>query len=215
MLFGKRMSILGDSLSTYLGVSNDKNANKRLLFNPSFYKPPFPVEKTYWHLLLEKFHMELCVNNSYSGGNLSGRGDEDAGVNRAAHLSREDGTSPDLILVLMGLNDLGRQVDAEVFAADYRDTLCTLKKKYPEALVCCVNLPDRDIYLKQRAEVFNAAIAAAVAAAGENFFLADLFHSRLNNDTYYMNTVDGLHLDEDGMRILAEVIGAAIEARCA
>jgi len=51
-----------------------------------------------------------------------------------------------------------------------------------------------------------------VAEAGERFFVADLFHSRLNNDFYYINTVDGLHPDEDGMRIIAEVVEEAIRA---
>ena len=77
-------------------------------------------------------------------------------------------------------------------------------------MVCCVNLPDRDILMKKQTAVFNQIIEDAVKKAGENFIIADLFHSRLNNDFYYINTVDGLHPDEDGMRIIAEVIGEAI-----
>ena len=64
--------------------------------------------------------------------------------------------------------------------------------------------------LKKRTEAFNDAIAKAVSTVGAKFFVADLYHSRLNNDLYYMNTVDGLHPDEDGMKIIAEVIEAAI-----
>ena len=63
-------------------------------------------------------------------------------------------------------------------------------------------------YFKPRCEVFNSAIEKAAGEMG--FAVADLFHSRLSNDTYYFNTVDGLHPDEDGMRIIAEVIGDAI-----
>ena len=54
---------------------------------------------------------------------------------------------------------------------------------------------------------------AAAERMGERAFVADLFHSRLNNDTYYMNTLDSLHPDEDGMRIIAEIIGDAIARR--
>ena len=46
---------------------------------------------------------------------------------------------------------------------------------------------------------------------GKNFFIADLFGSRLNGDFYYNNTIDGLHPDEDGMRIIAEIIEEAIK----
>ena len=154
--------------------------------------------------------MRLCVNNSWSGGNLSGVDDFSSGVNRAEQLSRDDGTSPDLVLVFMGINDLGRGVDVSDFLADYEKTLDRIKMKYPQATVCCVNLPDRG-YLKQRTEAFCKAIDSAVKKAGSNFFVADLYRSRLNNDFYYMNTVDGLHPDEDGMKIIADIVEEAIK----
>jgi lysophospholipase L1-like esterase len=113
----------------------------------------------------------------------------------------------------MGINDLGRRVDVSVFAADYTKTLLTVKEKYPYATVCCVNLPDRDIVLKKRTELFNAEIENAVSLAGENFFVADLFGSRLNNDFYYDNTVDGLHPDEYGMKLIAEVVEEAFRKK--
>jgi lysophospholipase L1-like esterase len=209
---GLRLSILGDSVSTYRGVSNDDTANASTRYNPCFYRDPFPLEKTYWRLLADALGMTLCVNNSWSGGNLSGRDNPDAGVNRAAQLSRDDGTAPDVVVVFMGLNDLGRRVDVSVFAADYQKTLLTIREQHPHAWVCCVNLPDRDPVMRQRTEAFNAEIQRAVALAGERAFVADLFASRLNNDFYYNNTVDGLHPDEDGMRIIAEVVREAFLA---
>lgn len=212
MLEGKKLSVLGDSISTYRGVSNDETANATIGDNPWRYTEPFPLEGTYWGRLLRSFGMTLCVNNSWSGGNLSGREDPTSGVSRARFLSRDSGERPDLVIVFMGINDLGRRVDEQVFAHDYEKTLEIIGCEYPTASVCCVNLPDRDPVLKKRAEAFNEAIARAVAAAGEHFFVADLFGSRLNNDFYYDNTVDGLHPDEDGMRIIAEVVEAAIRA---
>ena len=213
MLTKKRLSILGDSISTYRGVSNDGEANATICDNPYRYREPFPMEGTYWGRLLRSFGMTLCVNNSWSGGNLSGVDDPTSGVSRARYLSRESGERPDLVIVFMGINDLGRRVDAQVFASDYEKTLEIIGREYPEALVCCVNIPDRDPVLKPRAEVFNGAIARAVLAAGERFFIADLFGSRLNNTFYYDNTVDGLHPDEDGMRFIAEIVEGAIRSR--
>ena len=212
MLKGKKLSILGDSVSTYEGASNDGAANSTTFYNHVFYKDPFPLEKTYWYLVMKEFQMELCVNNSWSGGNLSGRDIPAAGVNRANYLSRDDGGQPDLVIVFMGLNDLGRRVDVNVFSADYERALLTIREKHPSAKVCCINLPDRDPYFKERTILFNDAISCAAKAAGEGFFIADLFNSRLNNDDYYNNTVDGLHPDEDGMRIIAQVVIDAIKA---
>lgn len=211
MLSGKKISILGDSISTYQGFSNDVFANATTFINPYFYKDPFPQERTYWMRLIDAFGLTLCVNNSWSGGNLSGKDDSTSGMNRAHQLSRDSGEKPDFIIVFMGLNDLGRNVDAEIFASDYEKTLMIIKENYPSSTVCCVNLPDRDIYLRERAILFNMGIENAVKAAGEKFFIADLFNSRLNGDFYYMNTTDGLHPDEDGMRIIAEIIEEAIK----
>lgn len=210
MLKGRLLSILGDSISTYRGVSNDPTANSTLFYNPYYYAAPFLRERTYWARLISSLGLELCVNNSYSGGNLSGRDFEGSGVNRANNLSRDDGTSPDLIIVFMGLNDLGRGVDVSTFASDYERTLQTIKQRYPKAHVCCVNIFDRDIFLHERALAYNLAIENAVRSAGERFFVADVFNSRLHGDFYYMNTTDGLHPDEDGMKIIAEIIEEAI-----
>ena len=210
MLKGKRLSILGDSISTYCGVSNDARANATTIYNPYFYKEPFPLERTYWRIVMDRFGLELCVNNSWSGGNLSGVDDPTSGVSRASELMRDSGELPDLIIIFMGINDLGRNVEASVFAENYEKTLITIRDKYPTAKVCCVNIPDRDIFLKARAELFNEKIQSAVESMGDGFFIADLFHSRLNNDFYYMNTLDGLHPDEDGMRVIAEVVEESI-----
>lgn len=214
MLIGKKLSILGDSISTYKGVSDDASANSTLIYNPYYYREPLPLDKTYWKLVMEHFGLDLCLNNSWSGGNLSGRDNPDSGVNRANNLARDDGTVPDVVIVFMGINDLGRGVNLDTFSADYEKTLMSIKHRHPNALVCCVNLPDRDIVMKKRTELFNATIDAAVKTAGDNFFVADLFHSRLNNDCYYMNTLDGLHPDEDGMRMIAEVVIDAIKQNC-
>ncbi|MBO5269748.1 MAG: SGNH/GDSL hydrolase family protein [Clostridia bacterium] len=203
---GKRLSILGDSISTYRGVSDDASANVTLYGYPYYYRPPFSLSKTYWKRVMDQFGLVLCVNNSWSGGNLSGRAVAHSGLNRARFLSNERGEAPDVILVFMGINDLGRRVPLSKFAADYERTLLILKEQYPNASVCCVNLPDRDPFLKADAERFNMAISDAVRVAGDRFFVADLFHSALNNDDYYNNTLDGLHPDEDGMRMIAEVV---------
>lgn len=210
VLTGKNLSILGDSISTYDGVSNDVSSNSTIVDNPYFYRDPFPLDKTYWMRIIKELDWNLCVNNSWSGGNLSGVDDYSSGVNRSEQLSRNDGTSPDIIIIFIGINDLGRGIHATAFFADYEKTLSTINAKYPEAKVCCVNLPDRG-YLKQRTEAFCKAIDSAVKKAGSNFFVADLYHSRLNNDFYYMNTVDGLHPDEDGMKIIADIIEEAIK----
>ena len=213
MLKNKKLSILGDSISTYRGLSNNTDANSTTFVNPYHYKYPFPLEKTYWMQIINRFGMTLCVNNSWSGGNLSGRDDSTSGISRANQLATNEGEKPDFIILFMGMNDLGRNVPIQIFSSDYRATLSIIKENYPDAVVCCVNLPDRDPFLKERAAVFNRSIEEAVADAGESVFIADLYRSRLNGDFYYMNTTDSLHPDEDGMRIIADIIEESINKR--
>ena len=205
------VSILGDSISTYEGVSNDENANPTLKFNKVYYKSPFPLEKTYWKIAIDYFELTLLVNNSYSGGNLSNERDETSGVRRAKNLHTTDGIFPELVIIFMGTNDLGRNVSRDVFEADYRKTLRIIRENNPGVKVCCINLPDKNIFLKERTAEFNQAIDRAVKEQGEGVIIADLYNSRLNNDFYYNNTIDGLHPDEDGMRIIAEILTEALK----
>jgi lysophospholipase L1-like esterase len=214
MLKGKRISILGDSISTYRGVSDDPEINGSLVYNKYYYCDPFPKERTYWQRIIDDLGLTLCVNNSYSGGTLSGKDDPCSGVSRAQNLATDDGVHPDLIIVFMGINDLGRRVLPEVFFEDYKTTLEIIRDKYPTAKTFCVNIPDRDITLTAGAKTLNAAIARAVSFAGDNFFIADLFGSRLRDDFYYMNTIDGLHPDEDGMKIISDLIKDSITKSC-
>jgi lysophospholipase L1-like esterase len=58
---------------------------------------------------------------------------------------------------------------------------------------------------------FNRIIENAVKVAGERFFVCDLFSSEFANDNYYNNTTDGLHPDEDGMRMIAECVIKSIK----
>ena len=205
-LNGKRLSVLGDSISTYKGVSDDASAVPSLIYNPYFYREPFPLDKTYWSIVLKELGMNLCVNNSWSGGNLSGRDDPSSGVSRANFLNRADGQYPDVVIIFMGINDLGRGVPTDVFRRDYETALRVIRQKNPDAAILCVNLPDRDPCFKPRVVYFNTSIAEAVQAVGDGCFVADLYGSPLNNDTYYYNTVDGLHPDEDGMKMIARVV---------
>ncbi len=214
MFNGKFLSILGDSISTYTGVSDNPNINSTLFCNHNFYKKPFPLEKTYWMRLIKDLGFTLCVNNSFSGGTLSDKYNPDSGMNRANHLSKDDGTTPDFIIIFMGINDFGMNVDVSVFRDDYEKTLATVKNNYPNARVCCVNLPDRDARFTRQTKIYNDAIEEAVSLFGDGFFVADLFSSKLKGDFYYLNTLDGLHPNENGMKIIAEVIRDAILKNC-
>ncbi len=120
---GKNVSILGDSISTFEGVANDATANSTIGGNRmyyDYYTNPHLWTNTYWGRLISSLNMNLCVNNSWASARVYGRekgklgGDsEDRVLNysdsapaRATELDRDDGMTPDLIIMYMGINDL-------------------------------------------------------------------------------------------------------------
>ena len=120
---GKYVSILGDSISTFNGIANDETANSTIGDNRmyyDYYTNPYKWERTYWGRLIADLNMNLCVNNSWASSRVYGResgkldgGTEDVSLNyrdsapaRATELHRADGTTPDLIIMYMGINDL-------------------------------------------------------------------------------------------------------------
>lgn len=219
-LQGKKLSILGDSISTYEGISNDKHRQFTLVSNPSYYSFPFPLESMYWRRLTERYGLRLCVNNAWSGAFLTrhfpGMGVDrekvlSPGIERVAYLADNEGNIPDIILVFMGLNDLGCGVEADIFADAYKQVVRRIQSFYPNAVTFCVGMPNRDENFYAEAVAYNQGIERAVAFGGERFVYVDLFSSSLQGEEYIQKSVDGLHPDEKGMEIIAEVIGDAFE----
>ena len=110
---GKTISILGDSISTYRGYSNDGSANSTTASHPIYYpdndRSFSSYKETYWGRLMTDLNMTLCVNNSWGGGRVMGASSRnylDRITYRATQLDRDDGTVPDVIISYVGINDI-------------------------------------------------------------------------------------------------------------
>ncbi len=104
---GKKVSVLGDSISTFSGVSNNGSSNSTISGNAVYYSDArIPTKDfTYWGRLIKECGMELCVNNGYSGSRTYDTTNNTDAVHRATELDKDDGMLPDVILVYMGTND--------------------------------------------------------------------------------------------------------------
>ncbi len=72
---GKQLSVMGDSISTFKGISNSASYNKTLTPNHTYYHSESSIPKwqyTYWGRVIGYLDMKLCVNNSWSGGDVYG-----------------------------------------------------------------------------------------------------------------------------------------------
>ena len=152
-LDGKKVSILGDSISTYTG------------YIPSDYSIFYPenggitdVKDTWWMRVIDGSNAVFCADASYSGSTTSGvsteQNDGRPGVSdrRIGDLTSPDGMKPDVILVYMGANDLLVNIpigdndgtrtvaegDIENFTDAYTLMLDKVKKAYPDAQVYCI-----------------------------------------------------------------------------
>ena len=191
----KLVSILGDSVSTYLG------------YNPEGYAVYYDeemrlqnglnsVNDTWWVQVIQALNARLCVNGSYSGSQVTGNifpaalSDE-----RIADLRTSDAV-PNVILVYIGFNDFGRGIkasdkglkrilyhDGRNFANDYMKMLAKIKRAYPKALIVCGTLMRTEIrgrpswrfpemFAGTRFEDYNTAIRRACKR--KNCRLADL-----------------------------------------
>ena len=109
-LEGKRLSILGDSISTYSGVSNNGSRNSTISRSWVYYTPGLAgvyLEDTWWQQAADDLGLQLLVNNSWSGScmYMEGAGTKGAFEQRCVQLHNGKGVCPDIIAVFMGTND--------------------------------------------------------------------------------------------------------------
>lgn len=131
----KKISILGDSISTFAGVGASSHSDGHMISDGEYTYPGnhcrYPtnavtnVFDTYWMKFINAFGMVLGINDSWAGSCVSWDGTEGtdkgqdvyiASQTRIEHLG-ENGT-PDFILVNAGTNDIGKSVSIGTFNTD-------------------------------------------------------------------------------------------------
>lgn len=152
---GKRISIVGDSISTFAGyVPTGEGYAAYYSGSNGGVKS---VNETWWKRLIDETGMILCVNNSVSGSCCcSGiRTDrvEASNPTRTGGLADSDGNKPDIIIVYMGMNDYVNAAgqgtyngtgefptDTSTFREAYSIMLNQIMTNYPMAKVYCCTL---------------------------------------------------------------------------
>lgn len=200
-----KISILGDSISTYQG------------FNPPYYPVYYKddnayendilsVNDTWWKQVIDAVDGELCENNSYSGSLVFGNVSSSA-CSEERCTSLHGTNIPDVILIYMGTNDRGYGIEIQKFYDAYCTMLRRIKKKYPDAKIICATLllgyyKNGEGKLNAESVVaefeYNNAIRAAVK--DENCLLADIASS---GKCY--ETLDDCHPTKSGHSLIAKL----------
>ena len=238
ILKGKKLSVFGASMCTYDGYSNNVEHNPTIGNNKQYYGNAdsenvkcrdLTVGETFWGILIEKYGMELCVNNSWSGSKILDDNLAAAGWNtRPCELHRADGTEPEIILSFMGNNDFTKERPAgeitddlfdrvaaedfvpENFAEGYAVMLRKVTARYPDAKLFLFNMAWRTEEKSELLIKYNEIIEKCAAHYGA--FVVRLTESRMSRLDYAKYTCDGkLHPNAEGMAIWAELIEDAMK----
>lgn len=220
-LFGKKISILGDSVSTYWG-SNPMGYqvfyDERRCRSAGMHS----VEDTWWMKVIRSTGGKILVNNSCAGSRVSGNGLYAGNSNYRLQNLGCNNELPDVILVAMGINDYGNAVPiapetrdrtggnylTSYFKSSYQIMLWRLRCMYPQSVIYCSTLcygtlgeslanpfPGERYGIKLKE--YNQAIRECAQEYGCR--VADL--ERVQK---YYESIDGAHPSAKGMMQLAQ-----------
>ena len=224
---GKYFSIMGDSISTFEGVS------------PSWYNTFYTAERkceadllsakdTWWGIVIDALCGKLLVNNSWSGSLVAkhpqceiesyGASDERTGF------LGENGVAPDVVMVYIGTNDWGWNIpidpvageeDVGIFKSAYQIMLRKIRRNYPKAEIWCFTLTNSDRmsdsgfslpFTKNGRPLAEYCRAIRECAAQEGCRLIDIYRSAPG-----YASMDDLHPDKQGMATLAGYVLEELE----
>ncbi len=204
---GKKIySILGDSVSTFLGYTPAE-----AMFYDAWTQRAaglFGHEDTWWMQVIRGMDGLLGVNNSYAGSLVSGRlAVSGTSLSRIERLG--DNGMPDVILVAMGANDWAYGVLPQEFECEYRLMSERIKAQYPETEIWCATLmrgKDAEIPEDTFFDV-DSAVSPKIYSdiirktAGE----CGLTVAHLDRCDAEYDTIDGVHPNKKGMDTIASV----------
>ena len=215
------ISILGDSMSTYRRISNSSRYNSTLTENTVFYPNSkydggnIKATQTWWQLVARALGGKILVNNSCSGAKVTGK---QTYATRSVNLHNKRGNTPDVIIILIGENDFGHSVSLNAFEQAYRVMLRNVTDAYGNAQIyCCTFLPDRK---RQDTTVNDGGIdereyLSIIQSIATEFGvkIIDLYNdSGITQDNIDDYTLDRLHPNARGMKLIADCVVAAISS---
>ena len=224
-----RISVLGDSVSTFAGYTPAE-----ALFYDSWRQEETGVmspDDTWWMQVIQNTGMQLLANGSYSASTVCGDSSSEessAGCSnrRIVDLMGNTGIAPNVILVYMGVNDFFHSIDLGSFSgtAAYRNDhyiwdftegyelmLQKLQAIYPTSRIYCMTLLESNSWEGTRVnangntvEDYNSRIRQVAAAHGIS--VIDLRNCGIESYELGRYTSDGVHLNREGAAKIAAYV---------
>lgn len=200
---GKKISILGDSISTYKGYIPEGYS--------AFY--PYPtadfgdVNQTWWMQVINNLGASLLKNNSW-GGSCVAEGTGNSSTTNDSRLKEVlFGTEqPDIIIIFMGSNDCASDsVSLEKFNDSYNKMLEKLIKLCPNAEIYVMTLPESIMYRNKSENhiKYNEVIRNNVKAFNLQLIELENMYGSTGCDSYL---IDSAHPNLAGMNLFANTV---------
>ena len=229
LLAGKYLSVLGDSISSFNGISNGESYRRDIVNNAVHYygNDGVTLNGTYWMQAANYYNMNICVNNAFAGDVV-----KNGGLNRSDKLHTDAGQKPDVILFYMGINDCGLTKKepgtvsdysalkkgngyktAANFAEAYAISIEKMRAAYPDAQIFCVTLLPQSHYgvARELVEAYSECIRTVAAHYGLPVIdFAKNSGITWENHLSYMKA-DKIHPKKEGMDLMAKTVIKALE----
>ena len=203
-LTGRRLSVLGDSVSAFSGYIPWEDY--------AFYSSMnFGAASMWWAVLAENTGMELCKINAVSGSGVivpeNASTDQPLAGNseRCKDLSSKEGEKPDEILVLLGGNDYFKQISDDRIRQEYLQMLSEIKSVYPDARISVCTYFQSPAIPSARLEEFNGLLRSIAQEAEVG--LIDFEDCGILEEDAGKYLIDDVHPNERG-QILVGVCAA-------
>ena len=192
--------------------------------------------------VLQSTGMELCRNASYSGSTVSGQSQDNhdgrfsCGNQRIADLASAEGDWPDVIIILMGANDLLNDIplgaydgvssvpegNIETFSEAYALMLDKMKTWYPEAEIFCCTISEVSRW-NEAGEKFPFMNAHGLTAKDYNNWIKaianakgaaviDVYECGITYENAPDYTSDGTHPNAKGAKLIGEKVSEALNS---
>ena len=233
-LEGKKLSILGDSISTYTGISNNATNTNDTIGSNTVYYPRADIDaadETWWKQTADYTNMEVLVNNSWSGSrvlNNNGAAYIDRCVQLHDNTGSDSGTNPDVIALYIGINDFNAglvcgefneladvyteengYITPQSFAEAYAIMVHKMTERYADADVFIFTLPANGTN-KYTALLDEYNTQIRKIAEYFDCYLVDI--ATIEGYEYTKYTNDGLHPNEAGMDLITDYFARMLKA---
>ena len=210
---GKKVSILGDSISTFYAEGSEMNSyysGENQFYYPIYSSTIKTVDLTWWYKLIKNNDLTLGINNSWSGscaaGTITSAGVQDGRIN-----TLDDNGTPDIVIIYLGTNDCASGFSTETFAGAI-ETIVDKVKALGVKDIFITTLGYSAYKDMQYSETTRIAYNEEIRkiAAAENCGIVPL-DDYIQNDSYSFYLGDNLHYNAKGAALLAKIYEKSIK----